>query len=115
MFMSARLLAGPLITALDALVAYALLAYWIPHELQASAIFQPLSVESKRYAPNVSGLLMVWTALQVLNVYFRYWKWTKGEGPTCKNCGMMAAVRDGRYGSYWKCVGNPGCGGRGRV
>lgn len=82
-------------------LAFAFALAWVLKDASAA----PLLAGWAAFPPWVFlGGMVIATGLAIEPLY-RFWRWQRGEGLVCPNCGGPLGDRiDGRYGPYYKCL-----------
>lgn len=66
--------------------------------------FSSLLIQFKYFGAWASLLALSVSLLLFLFSSFRIYRWTKGKGELCFQCGGIKVYRHGRYGPYYKCL-----------
>lgn len=82
-------------------LALSLALAWVLKDIGASPLLSGLAVVPRWVV--LGGVILA--SGMALAPLCRFWRWRRGEGLMCPNCGGPLGDRiDGRYGPYYKCL-----------
>ncbi|AHF05415.1 hypothetical protein MARPU_05740 [Marichromatium purpuratum 984] len=99
-----RVYRWPAAILLSALAAYWLFGVFIPPLLAQSPYISSLAGMSQRLALLAIGVGTITTTIYALLQSIRLWRWWRGKGDACTNCGGMVEVRTKKDRIYTQCL-----------
>jgi len=98
-----NLLFRPLLVAFGALLSWVFFEWIVLNMLAEEPLFAQVAIASRSIAMPTMLCLCVAALIYAAVQWRELRRWEKGGSPTCYACGGLAALRDGRYGDYYKC------------
>ena len=94
----------PIVLLVGSIIVVYTLGSLIPRTFSKSSMLGKAAELSLAVAPWAGLTLLLCAVVYFFGSGYRLWRWNNGGSNVCSRCGGMVDQKEGRYGSYLRCL-----------